>query len=282
MKGIMDWDLTVTSRNRLIDIKLRELIHYRDLILMLFFRDFITVYKQTVLGPLWYIISPLLSTFVYGFTFGRIARIGTDGVPGVLFYFSGTMLWTFFSTCLNSASNIFIHNHGVFGKVYFPRLVVPIATTFSTALKMLIQFAVLMGFLVYYIMSGSPVRPTPMALLFPLMILWLGALGTGFGMVMSALTTKYRDLNHVLGLALHLMMFVTPVVYPLSQVPVSFRSFFYANPVSAPMELFRLWFYGVGNVPAEMVIISIAVTILVVLLGLVLFTRNARTFLDVI
>ena len=278
----IDWDFSVTSRHKLIDIKLRELIRYRDLVVMFFLRDFITIYKQTILGPLWHIVSPLCSTLVYAFAFGNIAGIGTGGIPALLFYFGGTMLWSFFSTCLNAASGIFLNNAGVFGKVYFPRLVVPIATTFSAVLKMLIQFAILMIFLVYFILSGNPVRPTHMALLFPVMILWLGALGTGCGMVFSALTTKYRDLNHVLGLALQLAMYVTPVVYPLSQVPQKFRYLFYVNPVSAPMELFRIWFYGVGDVPYLMILISVAVTILVLLLGLVLFSRNERTCMDVI
>lgn len=278
----IDWDFSVTSRHKLIDIKLRELIRYRDLVVMFFLRDFITIYKQTILGPLWHIVSPLCSTLVYAFAFGNIAGIGTGGIPALLFYFGGTMLWSFFSTCLNAASGIFLNNAGVFGKVYFPRLVVPIATTFSAVLKMLIQFAILMIFLVYFILSGNPVRPTPMALLFPVMILWLGALGTGCGMVFSALTTKYRDLNHVLGLALQLAMYVTPVVYPLSQVPQKFRYLFYVNPVSAPMELFRIWFYGIGDVPYLMILISVAVTILVLLLGLVLFSRNERTCMDVI
>jgi lipopolysaccharide transport system permease protein len=280
--GALDWDLTVTSRQKLLDIKLRELIRYRDLILMFFLRDFTTIYKQTVLGPLWHIVSPLCSTFVYAFTFGNIAGIGTDGIPSLLFYYGGTILWSFFSTSLSTASGIFLANAGVFGKVYFPRLTVPIATTFSAGLRMLIQFAMLMVFLVYYILTGSPVRPSPFALLFPLMILWLAALGTGLGMIFSSLTTKYRDLNHVLNLALQLAMFVTPVVYPLSQIPKRFSLFFYINPLSAPMELFRIWFYGVGKVPAAMVVMSIATTALVSLLGLILFNRNQRTCMDVI
>ena len=281
-KVVMDWDLTVTSKNKLIDIKLRELVHYRDLILMFFIRDFTTIYKQTILGPLWHILNPLCATLVYAFTFGRIAGIGTDGIPSLLFYYGGTMLWTFFSTCLNTASGIFLNNAGVFGKVYFPRLVVPIATTFSAIFKMLIQFLMLMTFLIYYILSGNSVHPTFMALLFPVMILWLGALGTGFGMIFSALTTKYRDLSNVLAMMLQLAMYITPVVYPLSQVPDDLKLFFYFNPISAPMELFRIWFYGVGNVPSSMILISIAITILVVLLGLTLFTRNERTCMDVI
>ena len=278
----ISWDLTVSSRHKLLDIKLRELIRYRDLAVMFFIRDFTTTYKQTILGPLWYIISPLCSTLVYAFAFGNIAGISTDGIPSLLFYYGGTTLWAFFSTCLNTASGIFLNNAGVFGKVYFPRLTVPIATTLSAVLKMLIQFAMLMVFLSYYILTGNPVRPTMFAFLFPLMIVWLGALGTGAGMIMSALTTKYRDLNHVLGLVLQLMMYVTPVVYPLSQVPQKFRLFFYINPVSAPMELFRVWFYGVGHITYKMVVVSVGVTAFVLLFGLMLFTRNERTCMDVI
>jgi lipopolysaccharide transport system permease protein len=276
------WDLTVSSKFKLLDIKPRELIHYRDLILMFFLRDFTTAYKQTILGPLWYIISPLCSTVVYAFVFGNVAGIGTGGIPVLLFYFGGTMLWTFFSTCLNGASNIFLANAGVFGKVYFPRLSVSIATVFSAILKMLIQFVMLMIFLVYYTAAGNPIRPSWSAFLFPLMILWIGALGTGFGMILSALTTKYRDLNHVLALVLQLAMYVTPVIYPLSQVPEKFGFFFYFNPMSAPMELFRIWFYGVGSAPAAMISSSIVSTAVVMLLGLILFTRNERTFMDVI
>jgi len=278
----MNWDLTVTSKGKFININIHELIRYRDLIVMFFIRDFTTTYKQTIMGPLWHIISPLCSTLVYAFLFGGIAGIGTDGIPQLLFYYGGTILWSYFSTCLNTASNIFISNSGVFQKVYFPRLTVPIATTMSAVLKLIIQFVMLMIFLVYFIIKGSPVRPTAMALLFPFIILWLGALGTGCGMIMSALTTKYRDLNHVLGLILQLTMFVTPVVYPLSQVPSNFKNFFYINPVSAPMEIFRIWFYGAGEVPSGMVFSSILITILVVFFGLVLFSRNERTCMDVI
>jgi lipopolysaccharide transport system permease protein len=219
---------------------------------------------------------------VYAFAFGNIAGIGTGGIPVLLFYYGGTMLWSYFSNSLNSAANIFLANSGVFGKVYFPRLSVPIATTFGAVFKMLIQFVMLMVFLVYYIVSGSLIRPSVYALLFPVTVLWLGALGTGIGMVFSALTTKYRDLNHVLGLALSLAMYVTPVVYPLSQVPERFYFFFYINPVSAPMELFRIWFYGIGHVPLAMTVSSIAITVSMVFFGLVLFTNNERTFMDVI
>ena len=278
----MNWDLTVTSKRKLLDLKLRELVHYRDLILMFFIRDFTVIYKQTILGPLWHILSPLLATIIYAFVFGNILGIGTDGIPALLFFYGGNMLWTYFSTCLNNGSVMFRANAGIFGKVYFPRLTVPIATTLSAISKMLIQFFILMVFLVFYIRSGYDVRPTPFALLFPVMIIWLGAIGMGFGMIFSALTTKYRDLNSVMALILQLAKYITPVIYPLSQVPEEIRFLFYINPVSAPMELFRVWFYGAGHVPPLMIIISVAMTILVLFLGLILFTRTERTCMDVI
>jgi len=278
----MDWDLSVSSKHKILDLKIRELFHYRDLIVMFFWRDFVTTYKQTILGPLWHILSPLASTFVYAFAFGNIAKIGTDGIPFLLFYYGGTMLWTFFSTCLNTASNIFLANYDVFGKVYFPRLSVPIATTFSALFKTLIQFVMLMCFLVYFILTGNPVKPTYMALLFPLMLVWIGALGTGMGMIFSALTTKYRDLNHVLNLSLQLLMYLTPVVYPLSQVPQKLKFFFYFNPMSAPVELFRIWFYGLGNVPFKMIVASLVSTFFILFIGLILFNKVSRTFMDII
>ena len=278
----MDWDLSVSSKHKLFDLKLQELFHYRDLIAMFFWRDFVTTYKQTILGPLWHILSPLASTFVYAFAFGNIARISTDGIPFLLFYYGGTMLWTFFSTCLNNAANIFISHADVFGKVYFPRLSVPIATTFSALFRSLIQFFMLMCFLVYFIITGNPVRPTYMAFLFPFMLIWIAALGTGMGMIFSALTTKYRDLNHVLNLSLQLLMYLTPVVYPLSQVPKRLKFFFYLNPMSAPVELFRVWFYGLGNVPYKMIISSLMAAIILFSIGLILFKKVERTFMDII
>jgi lipopolysaccharide transport system permease protein len=277
-----EWDFTVSAKHNLLDIRLRELVRYRDLILMFFIRDFTTTYKQTILGPLWYVINPLCSTLVYAFVFGNVAGIGTDGVPSLLFYYSGTMLWSYFSSCLNGASTIFLVNAPVFSKIYFPRLSAPIAVVFSAIFKMLVQFVMLIAFFFYYISTGSPIRPSLMAFYFPLIVLWLGALGVGLGMIVSALTTRYRDLNHVLTLALQLAMYVTPVIYPLSQVPPRFRAFFFVNPVSAPMELFRIWFYGTGQVPYMMTAASIGITAMTLLLGLMLFTRNERTFMDVI
>ena len=277
-----NWDLILESKHKLLDFNLKEVWQYRDLIWLFIKRDFTTQYKQTVLGPIWYIVQPLVTTVINTFIFGNLAKIGTDGVPYVLFYFAGTMLWTYFTNCLNAAAGTFSNNAGIFSKVYFPRLTVAVSNTVSAAIKMGIQFCCLLVFYVYYLIIGANIHPTWMIILFPLLILWLGLLGDGMGMIISALTTKYRDLNQLLGFGITLAMYITPIVYPLSEAPSSFSWLFYINPVSAPVELFRIFFYGAGNVPPLMILISLGMTFLFLFFGLILFNRNERTFVDVI
>ena len=278
-----NWDLILQPKVRSLDSKhIRELIRYRDLILLFIKRDFTTQYKQTILGPLWYLVQPLVTTVCYTFVFGKLANIGTDEVPYMLFYFAGTMLWTYFTGVLNSAAGIFSSNSGIFGKVYFPRLTVPISTTVGQMIKLALQFMCLLVFYFYFIFKGAPVHPSWKVCLFPLLVLWIGFLGCGLGMIVSSLTTKYRDLNQLLGFGLSLAMYATPIVYPLSQAPEKFQWFFYINPMSAPIELFRIWFYGAGHVPVTMTLISLAVTGLCFFFGLILFNKNERTFVDVI
>ncbi len=276
------WDTILEPQKKLLDLKLREVIRYRDLIYMFVKRDFAVAYKQTILGPLWYVIQPFFSTVIYTFVFTGIAQISTDGVPSTLFYYGGTMLWTFFTSCLNSCAAVFTTNSAMFGKIYFPRLTVPIANCIGHIIKLGIQFAMLIIVYVYFVIMNAPVIPTWWALAFPLLIIWIGMLGAGMGMVISALTTKYRDLNQLLVFGIQLAMYATPIVYPLSQAPEQFRWFFYINPMSAPIELFRIWFYGAGNVPHTMIYISLAWTAFFMFIGLVLFNRNERTFVDVI
>lgn len=276
------WDLILEPKNKLLDLKIREIIRYRDLVFMFVKRDFATAYKQTVLGPLWYIIQPLISTIMYTFVFGNLANIGTDGIPYILFYYGGTMLWTYFSSTFTSASSVFTTNSAMFGKVYFPRLTVPISTTIGHIIKLAIQFATLLVFYFYYMFTGSPIQPSWWVLAFPLLIIWIGFLGCGLGMIISALTTKYRDLNQLVTFGISLAMYATPIVYPLSEAPANLEWVFYINPMSAPVELFRIWFYGAGNVPGDMIALSLGMTAFFFFIGLVLFNRNERTFVDVI
>ena len=276
------WSLIITPKRKLLDLQIRELIRYRDLIFLFVKRDFITKFKQTILGPLWFVIQPIVSTIVFTFVFGNLAGIGTDEIPHTLFFFSGTMLWAFFTSNFNSSSSIFLSNAGIFGKVYFPRLAVPISTVFTNLIKVSIQFALFAGIFVFYIARGAQVQPSWMMLLFPLLFMWLAAIGVGMGILISSLTTKYRDLRHLVSFALGLAMFATPVVFPLSEIPQRFSWIAFVNPVCAPIELFRKWFFGSASVDGLMIISSLGITVLLVLLGLFLFNRNEQTFIDVI
>ena len=277
-----NWSLVIKPKRKLLDLQIRELIRYRDLIFLFVKRDFVIQYKQTILGPLWFIISPLLSTVMYTFVFGRLANIGTDGIPYTLFYYSGTMLWTFFSGCFIDSSNVFINNASIFGKVYFPRLVVPITYVFSNSIKIIVQFAMLLVFFIYHLIIGTPLQPSWYMLLFPLLIIWLGGIGVGAGIIFSSLTTKYRDLKLLITFAINLAMYATPVVYPLSAIPKRFSWLAYANPVCVPIELFRSWFFGAASVNTSMILTSLGTTVFLVIAGLVLFSQNEQTFIDVV
>lgn len=277
-----DWDLVIESKRKLFDLQLREVIRYRDLVWLFVKRDFVTQFKQTLLGPLWFVINPIFSTIMYTFVFGNLANIGTDGIPSLLFYYSGTMMWTFFTGCFNDASNVFVNNTNLFGKVYFPRFTVPISNVFSNAIKVSVQFIMLLCFFVFYLITSSTVQPSWQLIFFPFLFVWVAASSTGMGMVISSLTTKYRDLKHLVSFALGLAMYATPVVYPLSQMPKNFIWIHYVNPVSAPIELFRTWFFGVGSISNGMIFSSIGITVFFLLLGLIMFNQNERNFIDVV
>jgi len=276
------WDLVIEPRRKLLDLRLREVIRYRDLIALFIKRDFVTQYKQTILGPLWFVINPLVSTIMYTFVFGNLANIGTDGIPFLLFYYAGTMLWSFFAGCFTDASNVFINNATLFGKVYFPRLTVPISNVFSNLTKVSVQFVTLMFFFAYYLVTTDAVFPSAALAAFPLLFAWIAMLASGLGMIVSALTTKYRDLKHLVAFALHLAMYATPVVYPMSEIPARFAWVNYVNPVSAPIELFRMWFFGAGSVRPHMIFVSLGMTAFFFGAGLVMFNQNERNYIDVV
>lgn len=276
------WSKVIKSKPKLLDLKLKQVWEYKDLIFLFIKRDFILYYKQTILGPLWYLLQPIFSTIMYMLIFGTVAGIGTDEIPQVLFYFSGTMLWGYFSGCLLDTSKTFYTNKQILDKVYFPRLTLPIATTLGLIIKLMIQFVFFIGLYIFYFAKGAGLNPSWMILFFPLIVLWLGLLGTGTGMIISSITIKYRDLALTINFLVQLVMYATPVVYPLSEVPGNLTWIFYVNPVSAPVEFFRICFFGVGSVPPGMAIISVFVTILSMFFGLVLFNKNEKTFVDII
>ena len=238
-------------------------------------------YKQTILGPLWYLIQPIFSTIMYMLVFGNLAQIGTDGIPQILFYFSGTMLWTYFSDTLINVSNVFINNKDIFGKVYFPRLAVPIAASIGLIVKLVIQFLLFTIIFFYYFIKGASLQLYCSMLLLPLIVLWIGTLAMGLGLIVSSITTKYRDLAMILGFLISLLMYATPVVYPISEIPQNMKILFYLNPVSAPIEMFRICFFDAGMVPVKVIIWSVMVTLMCLLFGIALFNRNEKRFVDV-
>lgn len=277
------WTKVITAKKRLMDLHLRDVWDYRYLIKMFIKRDFVVKYKQTVLGPIWYLVQPLVSSIMHMFVFGKMANLGTDGVPYILFYFAGTMLWTYFTNCLNSCSGTFSANQNIFGKVYFPRLTSPIASCGFHIITLAIQFMLLAAIFLYTVLVQKiAVHITLLALTFPLIVLWIGLLGGSLGLIISSLTTKYRDLNILLGFGIQLAMYATPVVYPLSEIPEKFSWLAYANPMCAPIEFFRMAFYGAGHLEPSMLFTSLGITVVLTFFGLVLFSRNERNFVDVI
>lgn len=263
--------------------RLRELWAARDLIYLFVRRDFVTLYKQTVLGPAWFFIQPLLTTIVFTVVFGNIARIPTDGVPPFLFYMSGIVVWGYFASCVDKTAVVFTQNQAVFSKVYFPRLAVPISIVITNFFAFLIQYATFLCFVAYYAMTGQGIEVAWWApLVTPLLLVQVAVLGVGFGLIITSLTTKYRDLAFVVGFGLQLWMYATPIVYPLSAVPPSFALFVVANPMAGVVETFRVAYFGVGEINVIALAIGAASTLAIFAIGLSLFTAAERTFVDTI
>lgn len=276
------WDLVLEPKRSLFDLRLGELWFYRDLIMLFVRRDFVSVYKQTVLGPLWHLVQPLLTTITYTFIFGNVARLPTDGLPQFLFYMSGTVIWTYFANSLVKTSDTFIQNTNLFGKVYFPRLTVPLGILISNIITFSIQFLLFLFFILYFIARGSAVRPNLYVLLLPLLILIMAGLGLGLGIIISSLTTKYRDLRFLVQFGVQLLMFATPVIYPSSTIPERFRGILQLNPITPIVETFRFAFLGAGMVNFGQLAYSFGFMVVVVLVGVVIFNRVEATFMDTV
>jgi len=245
-------------------------------------RDFVSFYKQTILGPLWFFIQPLLTTIVFTVVFGKIANMPTNGLPPFLFYMSGVVAWSYFANCLDKTSNTFIANAGIFGKVYFPRLVVPISIVITNGSTFLIQFIMLIGFIVYFYMAGANIHPNWWIFFTPLLLLQMALLGLGVGLLIASLTTKYRDLGFVVGFGVQLWMYATPIVYPISQVPEKWQWLFAMNPMAPVIETFRHAFLGGGAVKMIHMAISIIMTLIILTSGLLLFSKVEKSFMDTV
>jgi homopolymeric O-antigen transport system permease protein len=276
------WTTIIRPRHPWFSLDLRELWQYRDLIWLFVRRDLVAQYKQTILGPIWFFLQPLFTTIVFTVVFGRIAKIPTDGIPDFLFYLSGTVCWSYFAVCLTETSDTFFRNAGIFGKVYFPRLVIPISIVISNLFKFLIQFLLFLCFLICFCLKGAGAAPGLLVFALPLMLLQMALLGLGCGMIISSMTTKYRDLSLLVTFGIQLWMYATPVVYPMSQIPEHYRSLFALNPMAALLEGFRLAFLGTGSFDASYVASSLTVTAILLFCGLCLFSRVERTFMDTV
>jgi lipopolysaccharide transport system permease protein len=277
-----DWTMVLRPKRNLLDINLRELWQYRDLIMLFVKRDFVSKFKQTILGPLWFLIQPLLTTIMFTIIFGNIAGIPTNGIPKMLFYMSGIVGWTYFSTCLNDTSQTFIKNASIFGKVYFPRLALPISVVISNLVSFVIQFLFLLLFLVYFMWRGSDVSPNILVLWIPFLVLLMAGLGLGFGIIISSLTTKYRDLTHLVTFGVTLWMYATPIIYPLSEIPEKYRLLVLANPMTPVVETFRTALLGVGQINYTHLLYSFGFTIVLLAVGVLIFNKVEKTFMDTV
>lgn len=272
----------ISARHNLFDLKLREVWQYRDLIALFTRRSFKVSYMQTILGPLWLFINPMLTSIVHLIVFGNIAKLGTDGIPQLLFYFSGNAVWSFYSSCVSANANAFTSYANLFGKVYFPRLTIPISNVLSAVIRFLIQMILVVVLIAFYLIQGSFILHPVRLLLVPVILLWLGVMGMGCGIILSSLTTKYRDLSVLVSFGMSLWMYGTPVVYPLSTLTGKLRLLVTLNPVTMPVELFRYAVLGTGTPDLPCAAYSLLFTAAVFLLGVVLFNRVERTFMDTV
>ena len=276
------WDLVIEPPRGWFALHLRDVWRYRDLTGLFVRRDFVATYKQTILGPLWHILQPLLTTLMFTVVFGRIAGLPTDGVPQFLFYMAGTTVWNYFAKCLTSTSGTFIANAGIFGKVYFPRLVVPLSVVVSQLIAFAIQFGFFLVFYGWFWGQGAPLQPNWTLALLPVLLALMAGLGLGFGVIVSSLTTKYRDLQVLVGFGVQLWMYATPVIYPLSSMSEKYRWIIVANPMSAIVEAFRYGFFGRGVFSWTYLGYSAAFTLVLLLAGMAIFNRVERTFMDTV
>jgi lipopolysaccharide transport system permease protein len=276
------WDITITGKRKFLNFNLQEIWRYRDLLLLFVKRDIITVYKQTILGPLWFVIQPILTTVVFVIVFGNLAGISTDGVPQVLFYLAGLTIWNYFSETLTVTSKTFTENAGIFGKVYFPRLIIPLSKVISGLVKYAIQFAFFICIWLYYLITTDSVHPNAWILLLPFLLLLMAMLGLGFGIIITSLTTKYRDLSFLITFGIQLLMYATPVIFPMSVVPEKYRLYAWLNPLSSVMEAFKYAFMGKGTIEIGWLIYSSIFTIVLMVIGILVFNKVENRFIDTV
>ena len=277
-----EWDIVIRPKSTLFDLRLRDLWHYRDLTSLLVRRDFVSFYKQTILGPLWFFIQPLLTTIMFTFVFGELAGISTDELPKPLFYLAGITCWNYFSDCLVKTSTVFKDNANLFGKVYFPRLIMPISIVISNLVRFGVQLILFLMVLTYYIIIGKDVHLLSAIALFPVIVILMAALGLGSGMIISALTTRYRDLAFLVTFGVQLLMYATTVIYPLSAAPARFRWLIELNPMTSIIETFRYGFLGKGSFSWISLGQTTIITGIILVVGIIVFNKVEKTFVDTV
>lgn len=276
------WTTVIRPVSGWLDLDLKALWQARDLIMMFVHRDFVSIYKQTILGPLWYLIQPVLMTMIFTVVFGYFVKIPTGGLPHVLFYLSGLVIWRYFSECFVKNSNTFVANNHIFSKVYFPRLSVPISIVISNSLSLLIQLGLFVTIWGYFKVHDGQFSVQWQVVFLPLLLVQVAALGVGCGIIVSSLTTKYRDFAQLVGFGVQLWFYATPVLYPAELIPEAWRWLLYANPMSFVVESFRFAFFGVGLVSTGSMVVSVGLTVLLLAVGIVLFSRIEKSFVDTV
>ncbi len=275
------WDAVIESRHSLLDLNLKELWHYRDLLVLFVRRDFVTVYKQTILGPLWFFIQPLLTTITFTIIFGNVAQLSTDGAPKIIFYMAGITLWNYFSTCLTTVSGVFNANASIFGKVYFPRLIMPLTIVISNLMKFAVQFLLFICFVVYFTLHNQ-IQPNSWILLTPFIIILMALISMGIGLILSSMTTKYKDLNQLIGFGVQLFMYATPVIYPSSTVPLDYQWVVELNPLVGLFDYMRFAYLGVGEFTILDLVYPSLFSIVILAIGVLVFNKTQKTFMDTV
>ena len=276
------WDLVIKPHSKWYDLRLKEILHYKDLLFLFVRRDFVSIYKQTILGPLWFFIQPIITAITFTVIFGNLAKISTDGLPQILFYMCGITLWNYFSDTLTKTADTFSANANIFGKVYFPRMIMPLSVVVSNLIKLGVQFSLFIAVWIYYLIQTNQVHPNSTMLLVPFLIILIGFMALSFGIIISSLTTKYRDLKFLVTFGVQLMMYASPIVYPLSIVPEKYKWIILANPVTSVIETFKYAFLGVGEFNWIHLGYSFGFTTILFLISLIIFHRVEKTFMDTV
>jgi lipopolysaccharide transport system permease protein len=284
-EAINEWDLVIEPQTSLFELNLKDVWRYRDLLWLLVKRDFVSFYKQTILGPLWFFIQPLFTTIIFTFIFGNLAGLSTDGLPQPLFYMAGITAWNYFADCLTKTSTVFRDNANIFGKVYFPRLIMPLSIVVSNLVRFGVQmllFFVMIGYYLFQNELGSLFHPNVYILLFPVLVLLMAMLGLGLGLIITALTTKYRDLAFLITFGVQLMMYATTVIYPLSAAPANYKWLIELNPMTGIIEAFRYGFLGQGEFTVQTFGYSVIFTLISLIFGVIIFNKTEKTFVDTV